>query len=87
MAKRAWYVQCVRGCCELPHVGGHPGTAWVLFMILACGIAGVERGGVNGFIGGALVGAAFLLPFYLAGSYSRANLSDAREKPQGDSDV
>lgn len=80
MRKRPWYVQCVRGCMTLPHVGGHPGTEWVFFMILACGIAGIERGGWMGFVGGAVLGAAFLLPLYLAGACSRANTSDRIER-------
>lgn len=78
MVKRPWYVQCVRGCKTLPHVGEHPGTAWVFFMILACGIAGIERGGFKGFIGGASLAAFFMLPLYLYGAYDRANISDRR---------
>jgi len=83
MRKRPWYVQCMRGCKTLPHVGEHPGTAWVLLMILACGLAGIERGGAKGFIGGALIGALFMLPLYLYGAYDRAKLSDTRTEPEG----
>lgn len=83
MSKRPWYVQCLRGCSDLPHVGSHPGTMWIIFMITAGAAAGAERGGVNGAIGGALFMAIGLVPFYLAGAYYRAKDSDRRTATEG----
>lgn len=72
---RQWF----RGARDLPGVGPHPGNDLVLVMLLICGLAGVERGGLTGFLGGAAIGAIFILPFWISGCISRANICDEHQ--------
>lgn len=65
--KRIW-----RGSGYLEGYGHHPGTSIVLIMLLASGLAGVEKGGLRGFIGGAIIGAICILPLYIIGCIDRA---------------
>jgi Na+(H+)/acetate symporter ActP len=66
----------IRGCGSLPYMGHHPGTVMLFVFTVIAGLAGVEKGGIIGFFGGA----AFMLigfgPFYLYGAYARAKESD-----------
>ena len=70
--------QIIRGCGTLPHVGEHPGTTFLVLLILIGAAAGHD-GGWRGCIGGALLMAAVFVPAYLYGAYSRANDSDQYE--------
>lgn len=67
--------QIIRGCGTLPHVGEHPGTVLVVFIV----VLGVVAGGRGGWLG-ALLGGVLMLgvfgPMYLWGAYDRANISD-----------
>jgi hypothetical protein len=67
--------QIIRGCTTLPHVGEHPGTGIVLMLILSGGAAG-WRNGLPGVLVGAGIMAAGMIPIYLCGAHSRAELSD-----------
>ena len=69
----------IRGMGNLPHYGPHPGTAMLAIMMLACGLAGIERGGLLGFLLGVGWGAVWIGPFYIYGAYDRARGSDALE--------
>ena len=67
--------QCIRGAGNLPHVGHHPGTLWVLLLI---GI-GTAQGALSGWAHALFGFAIFAVSFgaiYFAGAYSRAELSD-----------
>jgi hypothetical protein len=70
--------QMVRGCRDLPHVGGHPGAEYLLMFISLGAFAGAN-GGLVGVLGSAAVMALFVAPLYLYGAYDRANLSDRLE--------
>lgn len=76
--------QIIRGCGNLPHVGNHPGTAWVLFFMLMGALAGAEHGSWRGAIGGAVFMALGIAPLYLWGAYDRAKLSDRIVAGSGD---
>lgn len=77
------FKQTIRGIGTLPHVGEHPGTGMVIFLILITGLAGAQKGGWFGF----MVASAFALivygPMYLWGAYDRAQTSDRIEKSKG----
>lgn len=60
-----------RGAGYLEGYGHHPGTEMFLFMVVACGLAGVGRGGWAGFIGGSLFGFVMLGIPYAYGCYGR----------------
>ena len=68
--------QALRGSTNLPHVGHHPGTAFVIGMIVITAIAGGNAGGVIGAMLGALSGLVLVGSIYAIGGASRANLSD-----------
>lgn len=63
-----------RGAGYLEGYGYHPGTFHVIIMIFCCGLAGIDKGGVNGFLGGIAIGAFFFLPIYFAGCYGRTKM-------------
>lgn len=65
---------CIRGCRDLEGYGPHPGTDMLLIIILIGGLAGVDKGGINGFIGGSLFALVMTLPLYLHGAYTRSRL-------------
>lgn len=67
--------QIIRGCGDLPYVGDHPGTIWIIAFIFMGGMAGAS-GGLWGFLGGAVFSAIFFGPLYLYGAYERAKDSD-----------
>ena len=67
--------QIIRGCRSLPHVGKHPGTNFLVLLIMMGAAAGRD-GGWRGCIGGALIMATVFVPAYLYGAYSRSNSSD-----------
>lgn len=68
--------QIIRGCGNLPHVGEHPGTWFVLLFAILGSAAGFGDGSWRGALGGAAIMTAFVLPFYLIGAWSRAEESD-----------
>lgn len=65
---------CIRGCRDLPGYGPHPGTAILFVITLVGGIAGVDKGGLNGFIFGSLFAFLMTAPLYLHGAYERSKL-------------
>lgn len=65
--KRIWM-----GAGYLEGYGHHPGTPVLLIFILAAGLAGIDKGGLDGFLGGAFVGFICLVPFYIIGCVERA---------------
>jgi hypothetical protein len=68
--------QIWRGSTNLPHVGRHPGTDFVVIMTLITGLAGAQQGGLAGFALGVLFAATLYGSFYAVGAVSRANMSD-----------
>ncbi len=66
----------INGCRDLPGFGPHPGTLLLFIMAAVGGLAGIDKGGVNGFIGGSLFAFLMTLPLYLIGAYSRGRLYD-----------
>jgi hypothetical protein len=62
----------IKGCGYLPDMGEHPGTVWLIMFVLMGGMAGAERGGWKGFIGGCLFISVFMVPLYLSGAHGRA---------------
>lgn len=67
--------QCIRGTQNLPGVGEHPGTLWIIVWPLGGAVAGFEHG-VTGAAVGVLVFLCLFGPLYLYGAYERAQLSD-----------
>lgn len=65
---------CIRGCRDLEGYGPHPGTSMLFIVGLVGGLAGVDKGGLNGFIFGGLFAFFVTLPLYLHGAYSRSKL-------------
>ena len=70
--------QALRGCRDLPGVGPHPGSFYLVVFILMGALAG-GRGYVGAVIG-ALIMAAIVVPLYLIGAYERAEESDRLEE-------
>jgi hypothetical protein len=68
--------QIARGCTDLPHVGVHPGTSFVVCMVLITGFAGFKNGGALGFLIASIGAAIAFGSFYAIGAWSRAELSD-----------
>ena len=71
----------IRGCRNLPGVGGHSGTVWLVIMIGISCLIGLIAGSVwiaplSGMIVGFLVGSAIVVPAYLRGAYHRSLASD-----------
>lgn len=69
-------IHILRGMGNLPHVGSHPGTGFML-ALLAIGIAaGIQSGGWKGalFVGVAVPLSIF--PIYAWGAFDRARISD-----------
>ena len=65
--KRIW-----RGARYLEGYGYHPGTGTLFITALMCGIAGTQRGGLAGFIGGFVIGLALMSLPWMVGCYDRA---------------
>lgn len=64
----------VRGCRNLEGYGPHPGTDLLFIVSIVGGLAGVDKGGLNGFIFGYLFAFCMTAPLYLHGAYSRSKL-------------
>lgn len=72
----AFPVQMLRGMGNLPHVGSHPGTG---FMILLLGMgmtAGLQSGGWKAAVFIGLAVPLSIFPIYAWGAYDRARISD-----------
>jgi hypothetical protein len=67
---RATLRQIARGCGHVPGYGEHPGTVPLVMLIVAGGLAGLERGVLGGLVGALLMAAVFG-PVYLYGAYTR----------------
>ncbi len=71
LIRQAW-----RGAGYLEGYGHHPGWATLLIFIFCAGLAGIDKGGLRGFLGGLAVGiVAFGIPFII-GCVDRANGCD-----------
>lgn len=68
--------QIWRGCTDLPHVGPHPGTHFLLLAVLAPAFAGAYSGGIIGLLFGGLSSGLIFGSLYAAGARERARLSD-----------
>lgn len=75
--------QTLRGCRRLPHVGEHPGAAWLAGLILLGGAVGSGDGALA-VAGGAAMMAAVMGPLFLFGAYQRAALSDRLQSDGAD---
>ena len=65
--KRIW-----RGARYLEGYGYHPGTGVLLITAFMCGIAGLGKGGLSGFLGGFIIGLALMILPWMVGCYDRA---------------
>lgn len=72
--------QIIRGAGYLEGYGEHPGNSIVIIMLIICGLAGAEKGGLAGFVGGAVFGAMFILPLWIHGCISRADACDKEQE-------
>ena len=61
----------IQGAGYLEGYGHHPGNETMLFLIALCGLGGAN-GGMWGFLGGMVVGAIAIIPFWCVGCVSRA---------------
>lgn len=68
-----------RGSGYLEGYGEHPGTLYLFAFILMGGLAGA-RGGIWGFLGGAVVMAVFMLPMYIYGCVERSKGADRKQE-------
>lgn len=66
----------IRGAGYLPHVGSHPGTGFLLAMILMCAGSGAQRGGLLGFLMGLAFGTLVFFPIYAYGCVDRVDCSE-----------
>lgn len=62
----------IQGAGYLEGYGDHPGTPMLIIFILMGGIAGIEKGGLFGFIAGSLVMALIMGTFWVVGCVDRA---------------
>jgi len=62
----------IAGAGYLEGYGDHPGTGVVAVSILACGLAGAQRGSWAGFFGGMAFGFIAIMPFFAIGCIDRA---------------
>ena len=70
----------IRGCGYLPGYGSPPGTPVLILFVLMGGLAGAQRAGWVGFLGGAGVLLAVFGPLYLYGSYERSREEEQARK-------
>lgn len=76
----AFPIQALRGMGNLPHVGNHPGTSFMILLLALGATAGFQSGGWKGaaFIGLAVPLSIF--PIYAWGAYDRARISDTHDR-------
>lgn len=65
--KRIWM-----GAGYLEGYGHHPGWGVIAIYVFASGLAGIENGGVRGFIGGSIIAVVIIAPIFMLGCVSRA---------------
>lgn len=70
----------ILGAGYLEGYGDHPGTVIVGAFVAMGALAGGERGGLYGAIGGGLAMLVFIGPLYIAGCIGRANEYLQRQK-------
>lgn len=81
--KKVFYVvkQCYRGCTDLHYVGKHPGTFWFVWMVIMAAYTLSNRG-MFAMVTGGITMFITILPLYLYGAYTRAELNDKWSKIQ-----
>ena len=70
----------LQGAGDLPGYGPHPGTGIMFVFLLMGGLAGVDRGGWVGFLGGAAFAALFVVPLWCVGCVDRARSYQLRNR-------
>lgn len=78
MKRRNAIQHAIRGCGNVPGYGDHPGTGFMVMLVLMGFSAGASRGWDRAFIGAAVMLAVFG-PMYLYGAYDRSRSADRRE--------
>lgn len=68
-----------RGAGYLEGYGHHPGTSMLLIITLMGGLAGADKGGLNGFLGGCAIAFIFTLPLYIGGCVARSKGCDEQQ--------
>lgn len=71
-----YFRQAWRGMGTLPHVGDHPGTTFLLILVVGLSVHGGIVNGFWGAIGGFALPLVVFGPLYVKGSVDRANLCD-----------
>lgn len=71
-----WIRQAIRGAGYLEGYGHHPGWSTIGIFVLAGSLAGIDKGGVDGFFGGMFITVLCIAPFFIGGCISRANGCD-----------
>lgn len=66
----------IRGAGYLEGYGNHPGTPLLFIFTVAGGLAGIEKGGLTGFIGGCIIAFVTTLPLYIIGCIDRSKGAD-----------
>lgn len=70
------FSEIARGAGTLPDCGSHPGTGFVILLTLITGLAGLQAGGLLGFVCGSGLGALAYGSMWLCGCVSRARYQD-----------
>lgn len=80
--RKDWLRQALRGCRTLPHLGPHPGTPWLILLVVVGGLSGfVGRDpGLLPAIAGAGLMALVFGTLHLIGAVDRARASDRMER-------
>lgn len=75
--KRSLISHAIRGMGNLKYYGKHPGVFLTFYLIIATAVAGLQNGGLSGFIGGLILGSVIYIPMLLWGSIRRSIEHDA----------
>ena len=69
----------IQGAKDLPGFGPHPGTGIMIALVIAGGLAGLERG-LGGFLFGAAFMSLWIVPMWMAGCVGRARDYQRKQK-------
>ena len=72
----AFPVQILRGMGNLPHVGSHPGTSFMILLLVMGMTAGFQSGGWKTAVFIGLAVPLSIFPIYAWGAFDRARISD-----------